>query len=118
MLAGKDWTRYEGVLHTDHAIREEFFLDREVAPTTSRPYFMDLTYLYDNQQKDFEEFTRGKRFTDEEVYAEIGHPKDWTHRASSTGGSRSEEQAASVAEQLLACSRWEVPSWYVVDQEE
>ena len=28
-LKGKDWTRYEGVLHTDHAVREEFFLDRE-----------------------------------------------------------------------------------------
>lgn len=42
-LKGKDWTRYEGVLHTDHAVREEFFLDREVAPTASRPYLMDFT---------------------------------------------------------------------------
>ena len=24
VLEGKDWTRYEGVLHTDHAVREEF----------------------------------------------------------------------------------------------
>jgi hypothetical protein len=118
MLDGKDWTRYEGVLHTDHAIREEFFLDREVAPTASRPYLMDLTYLYDNNQRDFEEFTRGKRFTDEEVYTEIGHPGDWTYRARPTVRARSEEQAASVAEQLLACSRWEVPSWYVINQED
>jgi len=44
-LAGKDWTRYEGVLHTDHAVREEFFHgSREVAPTSSKPYLMDFTY--------------------------------------------------------------------------
>jgi hypothetical protein len=117
-LSGKDWTRYEGLLHTDHAVREEFFLDREVAPTASRPYLMDFTYLYDDKQGDFEQFTRGKRFTDEEVYAEIGHPEDWTHRAGATATSRSEEQAATVAEQLLACSRWEEPSRYVVDCDE
>lgn len=117
-LERKDWTRYEGVLHTDHAVREEFFLDREGAPTASKPYLMDLTYLYDDTQRDFEEFSRGKRFTDEEVYAEIGYPGDWTHRAGPIVGTRSEEQAASVAEQLLACGRWEAPSWYVVDREE
>ena len=27
-LAGKDWTKYDGYLHTDHAIRDEFFEDR------------------------------------------------------------------------------------------
>jgi hypothetical protein len=118
MLEGKDWTRYEGVLHTDHAVREEFFLDREFAPTASKPYLMDFTYLYDDNQLDFREFTRGKQFTDEEVYAEIGRPGDWTHRASPTAGYRSEEQAAGVAEQLLVCSRWEVPSWYVAEREE
>jgi hypothetical protein len=117
-LDGKDWTRYEGLLHTDHAVREEFFVDREIAPTASRPYLMDFTYLYDDKQSDFEEFTRGKRFADEEVYAEIGRPGDWTHRASPTAGSRSEEQAASVAEQLLVCSRWEAPLWYIVDRED
>ena len=103
-LAGKDWTRYEGLLHTDHAVREEFFLERAVAPTASRPYLMDFTYLFDASQADFEEFSRGKRFSDEEVYAEIGHPADWTHRAAVTATSRSEEQAARVAEQLVACS--------------
>jgi hypothetical protein len=118
MLEGKDWTRYEGFLHTDHAVREEFFLDREVTPTASRPYLMDFTYLYDDQQGDFEEFTRGKRFAEEDVYAEIGRPGDWTHRASATVGSRSEEQAVSVAEQLLACSRWETPSWYVDESDD
>ena len=27
-LQGKDWTKYLGFLHTDHAVREEFFADR------------------------------------------------------------------------------------------
>lgn len=117
-LHGKDWTRYEGVLHTDHAIREEFFLDREVAPTASRPYLMDFTYLYDDKQEDFEALTRGKRFTDEEVYTEIGHPADWTHRASAGAGFRSDDQAASVAEQLLVCSLWAASSWYGVERNE
>src|SRR5207244_249132 len=99
-LAGKDWTRYEGLLHTDHAVREEFFLEREIAPTASRPYLMDFTYLYDPNQPDFEEFSRGKLFTDEEVYSEIGHPEDWVHRAGAAPRDRSEEEAASVAAQL------------------
>jgi len=112
-LEGKDWTRYEGFLHTDHAVREEFFLDREVPPTASRPYLMDFTYLYDDSQQDFEEFTNGKPFTSEEVYAEIGRPEDWTHRASEPAEARSEAQAISVAEQLIVCRRWESESWYV-----
>ena len=111
-LAGKDWTRYEGVLHTDHAVREEFFLDREAAPTASKPYLMDFTYLYSQTQPDFEEFTRGKRFTADEVYAEIGHPAEWTHRAGTAAVSRSDEDAARVAEQLLVCSRWETLPWH------
>ncbi len=116
-LEGKDWTRYEGLLHTDHAVREEFFLDRELAPTASKPYLMDLTYLYDAKQADFEQFTAGRRFSDDEVYAEIGSPEDWTHRAGIAKESRSEEQAASVAEQLLACSQWETPAWHVAEHD-
>jgi hypothetical protein len=114
-LSGKDWTRYEGLLHTDHAVREEFFVDREVAPTASRPYLMDFTYLYDDKQDDFEQFTRGERFTDEDVYSEIGRPEDWVHRVDAAPRARSEEEAASVAEQLLVCSRWEAPARYGVD---
>jgi hypothetical protein len=114
-LEGKDWTRYEGLLHTDHAVREEFFLDRDVAPTASKPYLMDFTYLYDDKQDDFEIFTRGKPFTDEEIYAEIGHPENWTHRERPTVEARAEGLAASVAEQLLICRRWVSEAWYVDD---
>jgi hypothetical protein len=78
---------------------------------------MDLTYLYDAKQADFEQFTAGRRFSDDEVYAEIGSPEDWTHRAGIAKESRSEEQAASVAEQLLACSQWETPAWHVAEHD-
>jgi hypothetical protein len=117
-LEGKDWTRYEGVLHTDHAVREEFFVDREIPPTTTKPYLMDFTYLYNEGQLDFHEFSGGKPFSEADVYAEIGHPRDWTHRASIPVQPRSEQEAASVAELLLACNRWECPPWYIIDPED
>jgi hypothetical protein len=117
MLEAKDWTRYEGVLHTDHAVREEFFIDRQMAPTSSRPYLMDFTYLYDVKQIDFNEFTAGKRFADEEVYAEIGRPDQWVHRASTTTSLRSEEEAIAVAQQLLICREWDSLPYFDGDEE-
>ncbi len=113
VLEGKDWTRYEGVLHTDHAVREEFFLDREVAPTASKPYLMDFTYLYDEKQEDFREFTQGKPFSVEEVFAEIGRPEDWTHRGNRAVSSRTPDDVVEIAKQLEACRNWEVPPEFV-----
>ena len=113
VLEGKDWTRYEGVLHTDHAVREEFFLDREVAPTASKPYLMDFTYLYDEKQDDFREFTGGKPFPVEEVFAEIGRPEDWTHRGNKEVPSRTLNNVAEIAKQLEVCRNWEVPPEFV-----
>lgn len=106
-LTGKDWTRYEGVLHTDHAVREECFLDRETAPMASKPYLMDFTYLYDEKQDDFAEFTGGEPIAEEEVFAEIGRPEDWAHRGARAATYRSEKETASVGERLEACRRWE-----------
>jgi hypothetical protein len=107
-LAGKDWTRYAGYLHTDHAVREEFFQDREVPPTIERPYFMDFTYIYNESQSDFVDFTEGKTFTEAQVFAEIGRPEDWTHRdASGPTKDRTDEQAAVVAQQLDVCRTWQ-----------
>src|SRR5207249_3795074 len=80
-LAGKDWTKYEGLLHTDNAVREEFFGGRAEPLTMHKPPLMDFTYLYDTAQPDFTEFTAGRIFTEEEVYADIDSPEHWTHRA-------------------------------------
>jgi hypothetical protein len=109
VLEGKDWTRYEGVLHTDHAVREEFFLDREVAPTSTRPYLMDFTYLYDEGQDDYVKFSGGEPFAEEQIFAEVGRPEDWTHRTGKAEGSRTDEEAIRVAEQLTACRNWDSP---------
>ena len=117
VLEGKDWTRYEGVLHTDHAVREEFFLDREVAPTASKPYLMDFTYLYDEKQDDFREFTGGKPFSLEEVFAETGRPEDWTHRGNKAVPSRTLDDVAEIANQLEVCRNWEVPPEFVCDDD-
>lgn len=46
-LAGKDWTKYEGLIHTDNAVREEFFDGRAEPLTSHKPPLMDFTYLYD-----------------------------------------------------------------------
>ena len=108
-LAGKDWTKYEGLLHTDNAVREEFFDGRETPLTEHKPHLMDFTYLYDSTQPDFTAFTAGRIFTEEEVFADIDSPENWTHRE---GGyepvERTPEQAAEVAELLNACFRWGV----------
>ena len=105
-LQGKDWTKYEGYLHTDHAVRAEFFRDRDVPPTIGRPYIMDFTYIYAKDQADFGEFTSGRPFTEEEVYVEIGRPDEWSHRAGPPHRSRSEADSIRVAEQLAATQEW------------
>ena len=114
-LKDKDWTRYEGVLHTDHAIREEFFQDREVAPTASKPYLMDFTYLYDEKQDEFGEFTGGIPFPAEEIFAEIGRPEDWTHRGSGANPTRTVDETAEIAKLMHACRNWELPSRFLSD---
>ena len=116
-LEGKDWTRYEGVLHTDHAVREELFLDRLVAPTASKPYLMDFTYLYDEEQDDFGEFTGGKPYSVEQVFSEIGRPEDWTHRRNNAVPSRALDDVAKIARQLEVCRNWEVPPEFGFDDD-
>lgn len=110
-LAGKDWTRYEGFLHTDHAVREEFFDPRDVPATKGKPYRMDFTYLYNEKEADFLEFTGGREFTKEEIYSELGTPDTWTHRAAEEISRRSEEDAQKVAEQLQALRQLDPSPW-------
>lgn len=108
---GKDWSRYEGYLHTDHSVREEFFTGREMPPTTKR-HLMDFSYLYDEQQSDHEDLVRGKRFSEEEVFAEIGRPDKWTVRSASVRAPRTADEAVTVAAQLDVCRSWKAPDAY------
>jgi len=78
-LQGKDWTRYGGHLHTDHAIREEFFWNEpeKVADITAAEYLEDFTYLYDSRQKDHTLFVQGQNVAENVVFDEIGNPEDY-----------------------------------------
>lgn len=107
-LAGKDWTKYEGLLHTDHAVREEFFDGRTEPLTAHKPPLMDFTYLYDAAQPDFTDFTAGRLVAESEVFADIDSPENWTHR--DTGRVSMERTAAEEAEVvrlLNECAKWD-----------
>lgn len=108
-LQGKDWTKYEGLLHTDHAVREEFFDGRDEPLSKHKPPLMDFTYLYDSTQTDFTDFTGGRIFTEDEVFADIDRPEHWSHRDGGyTKIKRTDEQATEVAELLDKCLKWGV----------
>jgi hypothetical protein len=106
-LKGKDWTKYAGYLHTDHAVRREFFADRETPPTSDKPYQMDFTYLYDKRLEDFVNFTGGKPISEDDVFAEIGRPDTWTHREMKTVEPCPPDEAAAIAELMAEVYAWE-----------
>lgn len=106
-LQGKDWTRYEGLLHTDHAVRAEFFDGRDEAVTGAAPYLMDFTYLYDRDQADFINFMAGVRVPEDAVYQETGRPETWMSRDSGqTKTQRTDAQIAEVNARLKKCYAW------------
>lgn len=108
-LQGKDWTRYEGLIHTDHAVREEFFADREGPITGAAPYLQDLTYLFDRGQEDYVNFTAGRPFSAEEVFADLGAADTWAHRSGEGADepSRAPEQEEEIARLMAECLAWE-----------
>ena len=107
-FAGKDWTKYEGLLHTDHAVREEFFDGREEPLTKHKLPLLDFTYLYDGAQADFTEFMAGRVFSEDEVFADIDRPEGWSHRDGDyVKIERTEDQAIEVAVLLDRCLKWE-----------
>ena len=106
-LAGKDWTRYAGYLHTDHAVREEFFADRESPVTMGRPYLMDFTYLYDTRLEDFVNFSAGKPVGEDALFGEIGRPETWTHRLAAAEAERPECESAEIAGLMARIYDWE-----------
>jgi len=76
--------------------------------TMHKPPLMNCTYLYDYTQPDFTDFTGGRLFTQDEVYADIGSPEHWAHREiGDRPMARTPEQAAEVAELLRRCLAWE-----------
>ena len=112
-LATKDWTKYDGWLHTDHAVRAEFF-DGHVDPAAvpgREPTRNDLTYLHDNNdpaEGGFRDFIAGKLFTAEEVYALLGKPHEWVDLSAPSETVTRTQQETDEVEHLLAIAlRWE-----------
>ncbi len=68
---------------------------------------MDFTYLYDEGQDDFIEFTGGKPIPAKRVFKEIGRPEEWTYRTSDAARLRTVKEVRTVAEQLTKCRHWE-----------
>jgi hypothetical protein len=75
-LKGKDCGSYGGFLHTDHAVRTEFFEPHDVPPTKEQPYLMDFTYIFDDKTADNKLFMEGEVVKEEDVTAELGGPED------------------------------------------
>ena len=73
-LGGKDCGSYGGYLHTDHAVRREFFLPQSEPHWLDEPYMMDFTYIFDTASADHAPFMIGNAVEEAEVLAEIGHP--------------------------------------------
>ncbi len=78
-LEAKDWTRYGGHLHTDLAIRDEFFsTSPDKGPDiTDGEYVQDFAYLTDKRQRDHQLFIQGQNVSEQEVFDEIGDPEDY-----------------------------------------
>jgi hypothetical protein len=69
---GKDCGSYGGYLHTDHAIRVEFFRSDACPMHHTDPYLMDFTYIFDTAEFDNLTFMVGEEVTQKDVEADIG----------------------------------------------
>jgi hypothetical protein len=78
-LKDKDWTRYGGLLHTDHSVRPEFFrLNPEPqADIADREYLQDFTYLYHPGSRDHTQFVMGEEVDHQEIVQKLGSVEDW-----------------------------------------
>lgn len=75
-LKGKDCGSYGGYLHTDHAVRDEFFHPGDVPFTKDTPYLMDFTYIFDPASGDHAAFLAGHSASEAEVQMELGPAED------------------------------------------
>jgi hypothetical protein len=83
-LEGYDWTRYAGHLHTDHAVRPEFFRVNPDKPPEAkqREWLLDFQYLYDGRSRDHVRFVEGIEVSQQEVDEKVGRPEDYVSIAS------------------------------------
>ena len=119
---GCDWTRYGGHLHTDHAIRPEFFrVEPEKPPKAKeKEWLLDFQYLYDRASRDHVRFVEGSEVSKQEVDEKAGRPEDYveiisprkkgTRRESEAGisdaGNSGINHRAEVEALLDVCRAW------------
>jgi hypothetical protein len=118
-LTGYDWTRYGGHLHTDHAVRPEFFrVDPEKPPEPNlKEWLLDFQYLYDPKSRDHLRFVDGIVVSEQEVDEKVGPPEDYVAIASSRKPKPRREGEAGIADQdrraelerlLDVCRSWKL----------
>jgi hypothetical protein len=104
-LIEMDWTRYGGHLHTDLAIRDEFFHCEpdKTAEIVQKQYVQDFTYLYDPTETDHVLFVQGQSVSESSVFAEIGDPETYVRITTARPKRRADfsvpdEEARGIAE--------------------
>jgi len=116
-LAGYDWTRYAGHLHTDHAVRPEFFRAGPEKPPKAqkKEWVQDFQYLYDQGSRDHIRFVEGTAVSKEEVYERIGRPEEYVEVVSprrprpkreGEASITDKDRNAEVEELVNACRAW------------
>ena len=111
-MAGNDFSIYEGYLHTDHSIRDEFFSNAPEPPRKEAPWLMDFTYLYESGAADHREFVQGEPIRQEEIYEEIGPPTEWrlAHDGLVANAIRSAADVEDIARALSRIEAWDSAS--------
>lgn len=116
-LKGKDCGSYAGYLHTDHAIRREFFLPGDAPEYKDKPYLMDFAYIFDTATVDHAPFMAGERVTEAEVDADLGPPGDMRTIAADAPTPPAEHRPDAFTKQIRdALER--TRAWRMSDEEE
>jgi hypothetical protein len=110
-LKDKDCGSYGGYLHTDHAVRAEFFDPHEAPMYKETPYLMDFAYIFDPTSVDHLPFMVGESVTEAQVEEDLGRPADM--RVIETGGTAEDlvepppsQLGARIEEALARCRQW------------
>jgi hypothetical protein len=111
-LSGKDCGSYGGYLHTDHAVRLEFFQPHGIPPTKDEPYLMDFKYIFDDSERDNRLFMQGEPVTVEHVEAELGAAEDLRFIAADSETQETTPppgEALTRLEEIIAeCRKWRI----------
>ena len=108
-LQGADCGSYEGFLHTDHAVRKEFFRADMEPQHRERPYMMDFAYIFDPENRDFKPFMEGVEVSDEDVRLDIGRVEDLNFVSAGGGvGPATGPLTGRIEEALAICRTWKM----------